>query len=1108
MERLNYRDFFDFDDQSPLTEAISLIERLENVYRTMTRSVGRDNDRLNTELSNVREQAQQVLTQVERLNVTYEAQQQQLTQTARQSQALVTQNDRLTQSQQRNQRTMASLTQGSNELQQAQKDLTQVNENQTGSLNDLRRQLRSAESDYRELGEAVDESIREESIQRVRDLAQEYNTANRALNTARRSASAAAGSYNELNQFVIDGRRRLREYEGGLEGNSEEFQQLQQEVREARDRLAEWDAELGDNFRNVGNYSGAIRETVGELNVFGSVSDQLGSQLGVLNNIYSVLTKGINLTANATKNAVVSTNLASKALNIFKVALASTGIGLIVVALGSLVAFLTQTQQGGNVLADVFSRISAVFDVVLGRIIRVGQALFNLGSLIGDFISGNLSFSELADQASDAFSDIASAFDGVTEEINTQTDAYLELNRLQRQLIISTRELRTEIERQNTEAEVQNAIADANTRSFSEREAASERARVASRAARQAELDLARQEQAIADARVENAQRVGQINNDLLDAQAEALQATISAERELLVVQLENEEQRRQLVQDRLERDLDILIDGFDNQRTINERIIADDRATLAIREGIFEETARLAQDSFNQQIATIQQFTDEQVNANELLAESDAVRLNERIRALGLSEIIEGRLLEIIRERRIVEQELGEAERDLNEARIDQLNEIVENEALSLEQRTQAIVELGEARTTALQQTLDQNLIDEQEFANRVEQIQNDLADRISQITIDRQQREAEDDLLDLEAAQLNELTELNEQFQNGEIESLEEFERRKEEIEREARGRRLQEELNFLEERAQLLRDAGIDTSEIENEIAQVRLQISQQSSSQQIQQEQRLQQALSSLRRVAAESALSILQGINERADEEREAELERINEQREIELEAAGENAIAREAIEARFAQQEEQIRQEQARANRRRAIFEKAIAATNIIVDTGRSIVAALAASPLTGGLPFSAINAAIGAAQLATVIAQPIPEFWKGTESSPEGWAWINERGRELLERDRKMSMYDTKGPTLVHLKRGTKVYDAGTTEKMMRDAEFHAVTNGYNDGVLKIQAKDNDDLKRELAKGFASLNNSLRQERNLKINNQISRRELRWLNYMQNNYF
>lgn len=1107
MERLNYRDFFDFDDQSPLTDAITLIERLQDVFRVMVRSVGRENERLTTELSNVRTEAQQVLTQVERLNVTYEAQQQQLTQTARQSQALVTQNDRLNQSQQRSQRTMASLTQGSNELRQAQRDLTDANEEQSGSLNDLRRRLRDAEREYRDLGEAVDDAVREESIQRVRDLAEEYNTANRALNTARRSAQAAAGSYNELNQFVIDGRRRLREFEGGLEGNSEEFQQLQAEVREARDRLAEWDAEIGDNFRNVGNYSGAIREAAGDLVDFGSVSDQLGQQLGVLNSIYRTVSVGITATSKATTAASTSTTLLSKTLQILRVALISTGIGAIVVALGSLVAFLTQTQAGGNALADVFARISAVFDVVLGRIIRIGEALFNLGSLIGQFISGDLSFSELADQAGDAFSDIASAFDSVTEEIETQQEAYLELNRLQRELIIATRELRTEIERQNTVAEVQNAIADDATRSFAEREAASERARVASQAAAQAELQLARQEQVIADARVANARRVGQINDELLDAQAEAAQATIAAERDLLVVQLENEQQRRELIQDRLERDLDILIDGFDNQRTINERIIADDRATFRVRQQIAEETNRLAQDSFDQQIATIQQFTDEQVNANELLAESDAVRLNERIRNLGLSEIIEGRLLEVIRERRIVVDELAEAERDLAEAQIEALEEIAENEDASIEARTNALIEIGERRTQALQQSLDDNLVNEEEFANQVEQIQQDLADRIAQISIDRAQREQDDDLLDLETERLNELTELNEQFQNGEIESIIEFEARKEQIERDGQATRLQQELDFLEERAALLRQAGIDTSEIDNQIAQVRLQIAQQSTTQQLQEEQRLQQALQRLRRVAADSALSILEGINERADEEREAELERINEQREIELEAAGENAVAREAIEQRFAQQEERIRQEQAAANRRRAIFEKAVAATQIIVDTGRSIVAAVAASPLTGGLPFTAINAAIGAAQLAAVIAQPIPEFYKGTMNSPEGWAWINEKGPEILEREGKSVVYNTRGPALVHLKKGTKVYDAGSTKKMMRDAEYHALTMGYNDGALQVEVRDSHDLKKELRNGFASLNSALRDRKNINVQNKIDQRQLRWLNYMQNHY-
>jgi RecA/RadA recombinase len=1107
MERLNYRDFFDFDDQSPLTDAIALIERLENVYRTMVRGVARDNDRLETELSSVRTQAQQMLESVQSLNVTYEQNQQQLAETARQSRALVTQNDRLNQTQAQNTRTLNTLNQSLETVTRSNRDLTKVTQDQAGSLNDLRRQLRDAERDYRELGDAVDDSIREDSIQRVRDLAQQYNTANRALNDARRSADAAAGSYNELNQFVLQGRRRLKELEGGLEGNSEEFRTLQQEVREARDRLAEWDAEIGDNFRNVGNYRQGVSEAVQELNLFQSVSDGLGSQLGILNQIYAAVSAGVRNTSESLNAASVSGTGFARTLGVIRTALAATGIGLIVLALGSLVGFLTQTQVGGNQLADVFSRVSAVFDVVTGRIFRVVEALFNLGGVISDLITGDISFGRAAQEALQAFDQIGSAFDGVTEEINTQIDAYLELNRLERQLAIATRELRTEIERQNTVAETQNIIADDATRSFAEREAASERARVAARAAAQAELELARQEQVIADARVENARRVGQINNELLDAQAEAVQASIAAERELLTVQLQNEQQRRQLVQDRLERDLDILIDGLDNQLVINERIRNDERTTLRVRRENLDETERLTNDSFARQISTIQQFTDARINANELLAESDAVQLNARIRDLGLSEIIEGRLLEVIRERRLVIQDLAEAERDLADASIERLEMIADNESLSLEERTNALLEIGEVRTQSLEDALDRNLLSEQEFATEVERIQQDLADRIAQLNLERAQAIEDRALLEAETQQANELTALNEQFQNDEISSIAEFERRREEIERESLDRRLEQQLDFLEQRAQLLRDSGMDTTEIDNEIANVRLQIAQRSTQQQIAQEQRLQQALGQLRQVAVDSALSILDNFNEQADERRQAELERINEQREAELEAAGDNADRRAAVEAKFAAEEDRIREEQRQANRRRAIFEKALAATQIAVDTGRAIVAAVAASPLTGGLPFSAINAAIGAAQLAAVLAQPIPEFWKGTMNSPEGWALINERGPELMEKNGSKVIYNTKGPTLVHLDKGTRIYDADTTRKMMHDAQFHAITKGYNEGAMHVEVRDSTDVKKELHAGFQMLNRTMMAQRSVKVQNNISRQELRWLNYINKNY-
>ena len=47
-------------------------------------------------------------------------------------------------------------------------------------------------------------------------------------------------------------------------------------------------------------------------------------------------------------------------------------------------------------------------------------------------------------------------------------------------------------------------------------------------------------------------------------------------------------------------------------------------------------------------------------------------------------------------------------------------------------------------------------------------------------------------------------------------------------------------------------------------------------------------------------------------------------------------------------------------------------------------STAASIGAAVAASPLTGGMPFAAINAGIGAAQMAAILAAPLPQLAEG----------------------------------------------------------------------------------------------------------------------------
>lgn len=179
--------------------------------------------------------------------------------------------------------------------------------------------------------------------------------------------------------------------------------------------------------------------------------------------------------------------------------------------------------------------------------------------------------------------------------------------------------------------------------------------------------------------------------------------------------QFQTAQERRKFISDVEERNLDILLDGFDNQKTINERIIADERQTLAKRRELLTETQKEAEESFKAQLGIIKSFAIQVIELNNnidesekknrieriknadiesLLNEKSSIALNQRIRDLKLSEIFEGRQLEVIRDRRTAIQDLVEADRDLAESERESLE--VKKDIISQEETLLLLQEEG----------------------------------------------------------------------------------------------------------------------------------------------------------------------------------------------------------------------------------------------------------------------------------------------------------------------------------------------------------------------------------------------------------------------------
>jgi hypothetical protein len=105
--------------------------------------------------------------------------------------------------------------------------------------------------------------------------------------------------------------------------------------------------------------------------------------------------------------------------------------------------------------------------------------------------------------------------------------------------------------------------------------------------------------------------------------------------------------------------------------------------------------------------------------------------------------------------------------------------------------------------------------------------------------------------------------------------------------------------------------------------------------------------------------------------------RQEELTALQSQQEEELRLAGDNEQKKDIIRQKYILKEKDIKRKQAEADKRKAIMDATI-------NTAVAVIKAISQSPLTLGMPWAAIVAALGAAQIALIAATPIPKFAKG----------------------------------------------------------------------------------------------------------------------------
>lgn len=203
------------------------------------------------------------------------------------------------------------------------------------------------------------------------------------------------------------------------------------------------------------------------------------------------------------------------------------------------------------------------------------------------------------------------------------------------------------------------------------------------------------------------------------------------------------------------------------------------------------------------------------------------------------------------------------------------------------------------------------------------------------------------------------------------------------------------------------------------------------------------------------------------------------------------------AISEEEAEARkqkakkkTQKENEKLEKEKAALQRKQAIFDKATQVASASINIAAAIIKALP------NIPLSILVGTLGAIQLATIIATPIPKYAEGTKKGghPGGLAVVGDGGKsELVMYDGKAFVTSNR-PQLVNLPKGAEVFPDATIYQRLNSVSVSPLSDRAERVAAQAGVVVNNDytaLERRTEETNALLRSMIRQNARLSASQQ-----------------
>ena len=277
----------------------------------------------------------------------------------------------------------------------------------TAEIKEYEKELAALRKEQQAGGQLTDEQIAREqelaaNIQTSKvELASQKDELSK-VNAERRAAVKEVDQYNTALNAELGSNEQLKAQLGILtkeynllsaeqRENTDKGQQLTTQIKDITDKLKENESAVGDNRRNVGNYSQSIQDALGNVTIFGTNLGSLTKSfketkeatlahveaLVVTEGVQKAHTAATNSQTAAQKALNVATLAGKVAMNVFKLALIATGIGAFVVVVGSLVAYFKSTEEGAMRLKVVMAALGSITANITSKMADFGKVIFD-----------------------------------------------------------------------------------------------------------------------------------------------------------------------------------------------------------------------------------------------------------------------------------------------------------------------------------------------------------------------------------------------------------------------------------------------------------------------------------------------------------------------------------------------------------------------------------------------------------------------------------------------------------------------------------------------------------------------------------------------------------